>query len=521
MSFLQTMSISRESMMNNQFALTVVSNNISNMNTSGYSKQRANFVSNNGMNPANNIAGIVYSMSGAKIGDIISYANSTINTSVRNDNSKAQYFGQLNNMLSNMNQITNDLGDEGLQKVMGEFFTAAQNLSKTPGDKSARLAYVQASKNVASRFNSVYTSLETQKSDIAGNGLVAAGSKIDTALQEVNMNLKKVADLNAQILKTGTEGGASNELIDERNRVLDEISSTIPITVSDRPGGTVSVMLDNIRLVNGAVQEQELTCSAVNNFDSPIKVQVKNIASGKISVDNLNDVLGERGGIGAMLTMVTSKPGFVSLNYLMGQMDVLANDFADAVNDIQQFVSADGNTRACYLVKNDVTGETTLAHTPPPPPMFVGTGAKGIRVSDEINANNQLVTTARVNVDPVTNPDWAKSVGDGSNMLLMAELRDKSVVDSSGLGILADSKIEAFLSSLTLKVGVQGKDIQTKAETTASVVRTTLNERNSIVGVNMDEELADMIKFQRSYEASARLFTVANEALQTLINLGR
>lgn len=521
MSFGQIMGISSQSMMNNQYALTVVSNNIANMDVNGYSKQRVIFNQNSLLVPGTSIIGAVRGLNGASIHGIESYANSTINTSVRNANSQSAYYNQLKTLLGDMSTVANELGDEGLAKAFSDFYTAAQNLSKNPTDSAAREQYVQMCKNITYKFNSIYTNLEEQKNDIAGDYTkpsTTETSKIAITVNEVNSRLERIANLNNQILQVGVEAGAANSLIDERNILLDELSSLIPINVIEQSSGSVTVLLDNIRLVAGSKCEQQLVATTGPDYDTPIVVQVKHMESGKITGNNINDIFDGRGAIGAMLDMVTAKDGFISLNTLMDKLDILANDFANTINLLQTY--SNGDERACYITK-DAAGNTILAYNPQPPNIFENTGAKNIKVTDEIIKDPRLVTTARVNTNTTDNPNWWQNVGNGANMLIIAETRSKNIIDSLGTGGSPDVTAEGFLTALSTKVGMQGSDITAKAKSFSNVTSVFATERQSLVSVNLDEELADMIKYQRAYEASAKVFSTANDILQVLINLGR
>ncbi len=524
MSITQTMSISRQSMMNNQAALAVVSHNIANTNTPGYARRRCEFAEDTLVTSTTSLLSTIRGLNGAQINGLQSYADSMINTSIRKANSESAYFNELKSMLDKMGAVTDELDEGGLQQMFSEFFSAAQHLSKYPTDSAARQDYIQRAKNITYKFNSIANTLENQRSDICGNYLQTSTletSKIAIAVNEVNSKLEQIARINNSILDVGAENGNALALIDQRNIILDELSNLIPIKVlDDKSGGTVTVMLDDIRLVSGTKVEQKLAVTTGTTPEEPVVLQIENVELGIKTGVNINSIFGSRGQIGAMLDMVTDKgDGFISINTLMGRMDILANAFAQVINDMQTY--SNGDMKACYLVKDTVSGEVTLAYNPPPPPMFTGTGAADIKVSDEILQNHQLVTTARVNTDASTNTNWWLNVGNSDNMLLIAELRTKNIVDTTGLGLPPDNTLEGYLTATTTKVGTQGQDIIRKADIHNNAANVLADQRSSLIGVNLDEELADMIKFQRAYEASARIFAAADEILKTLVNLGR
>lgn len=520
MSLHQIMNISRESMMNNQYALTVVSHNVANLNTVGYSKQRVNFQEDR-MNTSGSISAVIRGLNGATISGIQSYANSAINTAVRNANGNSSYYAALGSMLGDLDGITDELGETGLQKSFGDFFTAAQNLSKDPTDATYRREYMQMAKNIAYKFNTMYTALENQKMEIAGDWTkpsTVQTSNIGLMVEDINGKLEQIANLNKEIASVGTNQGAANSLIDQRNLVLDQLSSMVPLNVVENSSGTVTVSLNNMTLVEGYDVVQKLNATAGTSDDKPIVIQLENVKTGIVGKDVTSE-FGASGQLGAMIDMVSTKDGVISINTFMEKLDILARDFSKTINEMQTY--SNGDEKACYITKSPVDGSLILAYDPPPPDMFEGTGAKDLKVTDAIVADPNLITAAKVNTDATTNTNWWLNVGNGQNVLEIAELRSKNVVDSTGLGGLPDATLEGFLTSLIAKVGVQGADVAAKAKTLGNTTSIYATERQSLVGVNLDEELADMIKYQRSYEASARMFTASNEILQVLVNLGR
>ena len=160
MTISQTMNISRESMNNYQHALAVVSHNIANQNVDGYIKLRADFATNPTYSYGNNVYSNIRGLNGACISQITSYANNAAANTARGANSDAQYYYTLDSIMGQLGEISNELGDNGLQATLADFFSAAQNLSANPTDPSARRIYIESAQSVAMKFNSVAKSLD-------------------------------------------------------------------------------------------------------------------------------------------------------------------------------------------------------------------------------------------------------------------------------------------------------------------------------------------------------------------------
>jgi len=511
MSIGQIMGISRESMNNNQYALTVVSHNIANINNSAYSKQRAEFCES----VLPNYSSMVSHLNGAYIGSIVSYSNQALNNSYMDANTDANYYNTLNNIIKQMEGVANEMGDAGLQKTISDFFTAAHNLNNYPTDINARENYTQATKNVLSKFQSISTSLDNLTENLVGDYTLPysmQGSQLGLSLESVNQKLEQVANLNLQIAQSS---GNASGLIDQRNKILDEVSSFLPVKVSTNPNGTASVAVGGVNLVEGTKVIGKLSVAA-GDASEPAKVQLTD-KDGNVIVDNINSALEGGGTVGAMLKMVSqANDDFMSIPAMQSMLDSLANDFAEAVNAMQTY--SNGDMKACCLYTDPATGELLLMEATEP--MFTGGPpftAKSLEINPNILADKNLIATARVDTSTT---DWEKQVGNSDNILAIAELRNEKIIKSPGSPV-ADMTIDKYITNLTGKVALQGSDLAGKADAAKSVLSDVATERASAVGVNMDEELSDMIKYQRAYEASARVFNAANEILQILVNLGR
>lgn len=514
MSIQQSMNISRESMNNYQHALTVVSQNLANMNVDGYIKLRTDFATNPTYNYGNNLYSAIRGLNGATISKLTSYADFAASQSAREANSNAQYYYTLNGLMGQLGTVANELTGDGLQASFESFFSAAQNLSANPTDPSARRLYIESAQNVAEKFNSISKSLDGLQEQLVGDWREPStieSSDIYMSVQDFNKGLEQVAELNKQILIAGAD--TANGLINERENILKNLSNYMDLNVVQNENGTVNVLADNIKLVSGAEQKVKLDVTA-GDADTPAIMQVKNM-NGGIIVDNANDRI-SGGQIGAVLDMVNkSGDGFITISDMKSQIDTMANTFATEVNDVQTFVN--GTIGAMCLGTDPVTGEQILV--PSSEPIFNiehPITAENIKINQNIVDNPNLVATARVDT---TVAGWEKNVGNADNIIETAQLREKKTMSTFG-GAL-NTTFEGFLTYYSGQVGIQQSDVASKFETADKMNESAQTKLKSITGVNLDEELSDMIKFQRAYEASARMFNTANEIYQLLVNLGK
>lgn len=510
MTIQQTMNIGRESMNNYQHALAVVSHNLANMNVEGYIKLRADFATNPTYGYGDSVYSQIRGLNGAKISQITSYADSAAAQSARDANSNYQYYDTLSSIMSQLSSITNELGDQGLAASFESFFSAAQNLSQNPTDPSLRKLYVQSAQDIAAKFNSIQGSLNDLQKELVGNWQQPASveqSDLYMGLQDFNKSLERLSEINKQIAIAG-EANASS-LINERENLLSQISGYMDINVEYKSNGTVNVRAGNVELVNGAEQKVKFQLVA-GDATTPAVIQAQDM-DGNLLYANINDEI-TGGYVGGVLDIVNTKDdGTITISSMIGKINEMANAFANEVNNVQTY--QDGDIQAKALGTDPATGEMILIDSTEP--IFTFVDGK-LTVNQAVIDNPNLVAAARVDTSVA---DWEKNVGNADNIIACAQLRDKNTM--STFGGANNTTFEGFLTHFAGEVGIQEDNINSKLETANALNESAKTNYQSITGVNLDEELSDMIKFQRAYEASARVFNTANEIYQVLVNLGK
>ena len=198
-----------------------------------------------------------------------------------------------------------------------------------------------------------------------------------------------------------------------------------------------------------------------------------------------------------------------------GEVVYPSTAFAEEMNRIQ--TQADANGIPMYIGPDGTLLESTI-------PLFVtkdGTGnftAGNIQINQAVIDNPTLVATARLDPNAADFDD--RAVGNASNMkefnsLASKKLAGLSLSDPAGEGL---SLID-YLSSLVSKIGSGIDSIKSAGDAQNAVVDQIQAQRDQLYGVDLNEELADLIKYQRAYEASAKMFTTSNELMQTIIQM--
>ncbi len=517
MTLIQAMGIARESLVNNQYALTIVSHNVANMNTEGYARQKAIFQELRYLTSGSSVSSTIYSLNGAEISNIQSYADMALNNTVRETNSDAAYYDELARLMGDIEAYVDQLGDDGLISKISNFYTAVNNLTNSPSDTSVRNSFVQAADNLADSFNLIYSQLEEYRNGVGGDYTkpsTTQNSSIGLSANVINQKLEELAAVNNKIARLATNvDGASNSLINAREVILEELSSYIPLNVKQEASGAVTVKVGDVTLVSGGQVDNKLQV-ITGDAKNPIIVQTVSTLTDTVSCDSLDQYIGEGGILGAQLDLVSGDDGFISINTILDQLDNLATSFMTTINNVQQY--ANGDIKACYITTDPVTGNMILSDQAPPA-LFTGTGAADMKVNEEIWADPKKVAAARVDT---SKPDWQLAVGDSSNALDMFQTRGEYTV-SSVRGPIGDYTFEGYLTSITTNFAAQLADIKSNGEICDSLYEAASTRKDSTIAVNLDEELSDMIKFQRAYEASARIFSAVDSLLETLVTLGR
>ena len=351
MSIISSLNIAKSALNVNQFALTVVSNNIANMNTEGYLKQTVNLEELKGYTPYTSSKGIqIYTGGGVGISDISQYTNQPLFDYLNGQNS---IYGDLSAQLGAMNDladIMNELGDGALSTALTEFYSAAQRLTTNPSDSVLRINYVNAAQTVAEKFNEISNAITTKKNDLVGDINYPASveqSQAGRLTTSANSIISQIAQINDSITKMSTTDTPPSNLINQRNQLLQELSSIVDFTTSSNTNGTINISIAGVDVVQGAEQVAELNIT-VGDADNPAKVQIQTLDDPpKVKVSDISDKI-TGGELKGVLTAASSTAEGLTYQKVLDQINLMAKTFAEAVNEIQTY--SDGNTGAIVTV---------------------------------------------------------------------------------------------------------------------------------------------------------------------------
>ncbi len=504
MSLNQTMNISLGSMKNNQYALTVVSQNIANMDVEGYSRQRVEFQTNRYTTKCENVIQTIKGMNGASISALSSYIDDGILNDLFKTNSDANYYNTVADGLAGLEDISDDLGDDGLNALLNDFFAASSNLEQFPTDMTVRNQYVLALQNVCEKFNTLSNRYDSFAQD--------KFNTLQTDTTRVNTLLAQLADANLSHV-SNNQGPATQTKISE---ILTELSNYTNITTEKNENGTYSVFMGDVAVVEGTQLKYTLQASFDINSDKPLSMSLKSTENPNLVITQGVADSFKSGSMKGYVELLNGSENFTTLTDLKTSLNSAANAFAQALNDIQ--TKEDANGFPASITTKD--GELVLEKATTPVIVSSNGGeinASNIKVNSLVSKNPYLVAAARINEDNFVDSDWTKAIGNSDNAVLITALQNKNICAMGGDE--NNCTLSQFLMNTATKTGMDSANIASKAETYQDIADSSATNYSNLIGVNLDEELADMIKYQRAYEASAKMFSTINDLMGTIINM--
>ncbi len=460
---ISAMNSGKTSLSTNQKAIEVVGNNIANVNTPGYSRQRPILTPYPALNFGDFFIG-----QGVKLSNIRREHDVFLTAQLRNNN---RTLGEETGKATALNELERvfNMSENNLATEIDRFFDAWQELTVNPSGQVERDVVLQRGALLAKAFQSTIAELERVQTNI-NNTLVA---RIDG----VNFKLQEIADLNQRIAAIETGGQTANTMRDRRDLLLEELSFTLGIqTYEEGDTGMVGVQLPGgLPLVQG---NSALKLEAVvSGTDMQLQVRL-----GETVLPMGSNNLG-----GEFKGMLDMRDRFIP--GLVGDLDRLAYNLVTAVNTQHQAgVGLDGVVRD-FFAPFDAD------------PLVGQPGAA---------TNIALLLTDPRHVAA----GEGSAPGDNLNAQRMAALGQAKVIGG------VDTFV-SFHAQMTARVGIEAGQNRLSREGAEDAMVALQNLRDGKVGVSIEEEMIDLIKYQKSFEASAKLLAIVDEMLETILSIKR
>lgn len=463
--------IAAGAMMAQQTAMNTTSHNISNANTAGYSRQRAELVTSIPIT-VNDVSSAGQLGSGVEVARISQYQSNFLDYQFRSEISKLETYEGINEKLEGIEDIFMEPGESGLSALMDDFWSGWQELAKNPDNSSIRTSLKETAVSLTDRIRYLSSQLDDLQAD--------AASELDLGVDYVNSLGAQLADVNSQVMGVSITGNTPNDLYDKRDVLLDSLAEYGNIQVSeitDADGngtGAFSVVFGTHTLVDST--------NALDRIEDTEK---------EAAVSSL-----ENGSLKALSVFLgNDENDSRTVGHYSAMLDVLAKGVADAVND-----KASGGY--------DQSGNPAVDF------FTYAAGAADIVVNPAVDEDVSLISAA-------AGSDFYP--GNGDNALETAGLRTASAFYDSAAGTLTidssgNTTLEDFYKNIISGLGVAAREAGNIAENQEVLAEAAETRRESLTGVSLDEEMANLIQFQHAFEASAKVISVMDELLDTVIN---
>ncbi|WNF22617.1 flagellar hook-associated protein FlgK [Mesobacillus jeotgali] len=499
----------RRGMFTQQSALHTTGHNISNANTPGYTRQRINFEQTEPYPNASinrpQIPGQVGT--GVKAGSIQRIRESFLDVQYRGENNKLGYWETRAEAYTKLEEVLNEPSDSGLAKTMDLFWQSLQDLAVNPTNAGARSVVRQRGIAVAETFNHLHISLSTIKQDLK--------NEITVTERSINSILEQISKINGQIADVEPHQYLPNDLYDERDRLIDQLSSIVNVKVDYSSSGKGSL----------EIAEGQAIVKMISDSGKELGILV--------SGDRYNEVKANFDGVEN--SVKTFSIGHSSFNYKdlnsTGQLKALVDsygvDIEGKVNGIYPDVMKSLDDLA-YTFANEFNAQHSLGVSPNeidnnPPEDRNFFAEAGEEIGMDRNGFAGRITLAKsieVSLDNIATASGPASIatkGDSSNVLALANIFNQDFDYQNGAKPEL-ANFHNYYEGVIGELAVRSQEAVRLNHNSTSLKEAVDNRRKSVSSVSLDEEMTNMIQFQHAYNASARMITLQDEMLDKIIN---
>ncbi len=471
-----------------QVGLDTVGQNVANANTPGYSAERVNLsavgvLQHLGLDQSPN----AQPGSGVQVVSITQLSNAYLQQRSYTEQGSQGLLSAQQAGLQAVQQNFQEPSTNGLSGVLTQFWQSWSTLANNPADVPTRATLVQQASNLTSQLNQVSGSLAQLSQQTVQN--------VSLTLKQVNQDAKQIAALNQQIVGQAAGGKTVNALVDQRNQLVSQLSNQLGVNVGYNSNGTINVTSGGENLVSG-ISYQQLS---VTNSGPPYSL---------VWSQDQSTYQPASGQLGGMLDVVNSYVPSYS-----NQLDQVAQSLMGSVNNLM------------------ATGYDL--HNNHGVPFFLGSGASNIQVNPAIASDPTLIAAAASPTpagSTATNQDGtiAADVGELPNSQTAALTvpaggwgagASASAWSASGATTTTGPEADSAYNQLVTNVGQANASVNTSYANQQAVTTNVNSALQSATGVDINQELTNMVMYQNAFDSAAKFISTVNTTLQTLITM--
>ena len=395
---------------------------------------------------------------GVNIQDIQRLHDNIIEQQVRDKQSQIGSQQEQQKVLQQLQSTLSTQNGQDLDQLIGNFFNSFSNLSNQPEDNTLRNNVINQSQALTTRFHNVSATLASMKGDVANS--------VRTDVGQVNGLLSDIATLNKSIQSSQSLGHPDNQSLDQRDQKLQQLSKLTNFTVLKNKNNDYEIRIGGMVVLHNdqaqAIQTEEDTAN------NQMRVRLGN---GKAL-----DITG--GSIGANITNYDKV-----ISGYQNQLDTLAKTLVDKVNAIHRTgYDMNGNTGINFFDPNNTT-------------------AKTISLDSAIQNNPQAIAAS----------DTSGATGNNKIALQIYNLNSSNVLNGQTL--------QQNATAMATSAGSEITNLTNSIKSLQSAKDLLDNQQASASGVNLDEQLTNLIKYQNAYQATARVLNTSQQMFQSLISI--
>lgn len=515
-----TLNTANKGLQANQTALHTASHNISNVNTRGYTRQRVELKAD----LAYNLGGVGQLGTGVKMDSIVRLVDDYVSRQIRTETSTLQKYTSKSDVINQLETIFNEPSKTGLNFYLGEMFDSWQELSMNPESLNSKTIVVEKSKAMADTINHMAKQINSLKDETVG--------QIEKNALDFNSIVSKLETLNEQILNIGLTGQVPNDLLDQRDVMLEDLSALSNFKADFDKYGRVSVNISGNNILSYDKNEPKVELSVVTSIvdkgDGTFDVSISQRGDSLKSPIVLNMTADQMGNLeagspvfapkGEVLGVGNIKQAgeFITAGRIQGNKEAL-EDLEKSLSSLKSFATNMAKAINTVHTAGGTIGDEFFSTALGDDPSVL------IKVNDDILKDNSKVISGKT----LTSPE-----GDGSRALAIARLRNtklnfnsdadfNALYDDGTMSIKDDPAgitTEGAYGNIVINIGIS-KEYSDNVIANQEVLLGQLDlKRETTSGVSINEEITNVIKFQKSYDANARVIQALTEMLDTLIN---
>ncbi len=462
-SLLSGLDIARQALQAQQFGLDVTENNISNVNTPGYSRQRVNMV------PGEPIAEFDYEAgAGVRAETVQSFRSSFLDYRVNQELSSQSELDAASAALQQIESLFNENSDTGLQSAISNFYQSFSSLANTPEDTALRQQVLSYAQDLGAQFRQDYEHLQSIRQIQDG--------EIAETVSQINSLSSQIAQLNVEVVAARNTNGNESTLRDQRQVLVDQLASLVDISYCEDDTGSmmISTRQGTLLVAGSSFSSWQAVTSATSG-------NLLEIHAGNTDITSTI----QSGKLGGLLQVRDNN----TASYL-NQLDNMAAGIISSVN-------------AQHVQGTDLNGDPGVNFFVPFTQLTPGSNTGAARAIQVAITSSDKIAVAGAGEGP----------GSNTNAKALAELQNQPLAAGSS------ATVNQLYQNLVFQIGLDSRSALDGLNTQNQLLTQLQNQRDSASGVNLDDEAVSVLRYQKAYEASARFISVIDTLTQDLLNL--